>query len=205
MIPQLTDLTGLAGIATAMTAMVLLLPRVKQLGKRNLAILIAAIFIVTLIPFYGLPLAGYVRGMIGDLSITSVVLAWAALLQPYCLDAEKKSRTPLLILIVTAALFLYPMTLGMSLYDPYRLGYGDILLVGVVLLIACFAWLAHQTLITLCIALATLAWSLRWYESSNLWDHLLDPLVAIYALGALLKLALKNKGCRIAQQPSPEI
>lgn len=197
----LTDLTGLFGIASAMTAAVVSLPRVKQLDRRKLAMLAAAVFFLLLIPLDGLPLAGYARGMVGDLSITSVVLVWAVLLHP-C-PAQQESRTPLLILIAAAALFLYPMTLGMSLYDPYRLGYHDMLLVGVVLLVACFAWLAHQALITLCLALATLAWSLGWYESSNLWDYLLDPLVAIYAIAALLKLAL-NKSRSAVRTADPD-
>jgi hypothetical protein len=184
--PQLTDLTGLAGIASVIAACVLLLPRVKQLPKRYLAMLTAAVFIASLIPFGGLPLAGYVRGMVGDLSITTVVLAWAVLLHPYCAETKKKSRAPLLILISAAALFLYPMTLGMSLYDPYRLGYSDIFFVGLVLIIAVVAWLLRYTAIALCLALATLAWSLGWYESTNLWDYLLDPLVAIYAMSALI-------------------
>jgi hypothetical protein len=74
----------------------------------------------------------------------------------------------------------------MSLYDPYRLGYSDIFFVGLVLIIAVVAWLLRYTAIALCLALATLAWSLGWYESTNLWDYLLDPLVAIYAMSALI-------------------
>jgi len=189
--PQLTDLTGLLGIASVMTA---LLPRPRQLSQRNWVLLAAAVFIVLLIPFGGLPLAAYVRGMTGDLSITSVVLAWAALLHHDCTATPQKSRTALLILLAAAALWLYPMTLGMSMYDPYRLGYSDTTFVGAVLVAACFAWLARLSLLSACLALATLAWSLGWYESTNLWDYLLDPLVAIYAFGALLVRGVKSVG-----------
>ncbi len=185
--PHLTDLTGLAGIASLMTACMLLLPRIKVLPKHYLALLTAAVFIVSLVPFGGLPLAGYVRGMVGDLSITTVVLAWAALLRPYCPVAENKQRDHLLMLVAAAAVFLYPMALGMSLYDPYRLGYSDIVFVALVLLGAITAWLLRSNLVALCLALATLAWSLGWYESTNLWDYLLDPLVAIYAMSALIR------------------
>jgi hypothetical protein len=41
-------------------------------------------------------------------------------------------------------------------------------------------------LIALCVALATLAWASGWYESGNLWDYLIDPFVAIYALAAMM-------------------
>ena len=192
--PHFTDLTGLAGIASLIAALVLQLPRVKRLPKRYLAMLTAAVLIVSLIPCNGLPPAGYVRGMVGDLSITAMVLLWVALLQPYRAATELKQRDRLLMLVAATALFLYPMTLGMSLVDPYRLGYGDAKFVAVVLVIAGAAWLLRHSLIALCLALATLAWSLGWYESTNLWDYLLDPLVAVYALGALLKLGM-NKLC----------
>jgi hypothetical protein len=207
MMPAFTDLTGLAGIASLMAAFVLLVPRIKQLPKPYLAILTATVFIVSLVPFCGMPLAGYVRGMVGDLSITTVVLAWAALLQPCCAVVGRvltrhvglkpdlrsnglfgfKQRDQLLLLVAAAAMFLYPMTLGMSLYDPYRLGYGDMVFVALVLMSAIASWLLRSNLIGLCLALATLAWSLGWYESTNLWDYLIDPLVAIYAMSALVK------------------
>jgi hypothetical protein len=34
------------------------------------------------------------------------------------------------------------------------------------------------------IGIAIIAWSVRWHESSNLWDYLLDPALAIWALFA---------------------
>ena len=40
--------------------------------------------------------------------------------------------------------------------------------------------------------LAALAWSLGWYESGNLWDYLLDPFVAIYALCAIAIQTVKR-------------
>lgn len=189
---HLTDLTGLAGIASLIATSVLQLPRVKRLPKHYLAMLAAAVLIVLLIPFNGLPLAAYVRGIVGDLSITTIVLLWTALLQPCCAATELEHRDRLLILVAAAALFLYPMTLGMSLYDPYRMGYSDTVFVAVVLVIASAAWLLRHSLIATSLALATLAWSLGWYESTNLWDYLLDPLVAIYALGTLLKLGINK-------------
>ncbi len=190
--PHYTDLTGLAGIASLIAAWVLRLPRVKRLPKRHLAMLVAAVLIVSLIPFNGLPLAAYVRGMVGDLSITTMVLLWAALLQPCHAATERGQRDRLLMLIAATALVFYPMTLGMSLYDPYRMGYGNAVFVAVVLLIASVAWLVRYSLIALCLTLATLAWALGWYESTNLWDYLLDPLVAVYALGALLRLVINK-------------
>jgi hypothetical protein len=179
---MLTDVTGLFGHASALAACVLLVPAVRRLSSIRLSGLLAAIFVLALLPFNGLPLAGYTRGMVGDLSITTLVLIGLAMLRPYGIVASEKSRSQLLLLIALVALIFYPMTLGITLYDPYRLGYGEAGFFSVVLVIALLAWRWQSNLIVLSIALATLAWSLGGYELSNAWDYFIDPLLAGYAL-----------------------
>lgn len=188
-----TDATGLAGIASAAAAAVLLLPGVARLGKPRLAILSAAVFVLVLIPLGGMTVAAYIRGMTGDLSITTLVLLWCALLEPWCdcVKVQAKHRIALLTLTGFSALVFYPMALGAGGFDPYRLGYGDPLFAAVLSLLALLGWYLESALIVLCIALATLAWIAGWYESGNLWDYLLDPFVSIYALAALITVASK--------------
>jgi hypothetical protein len=188
-----TDMTGLAGSAIAMTALVVQLPGVKRLQRIYFALLVCAIAIAVLIPFGGLPLAAYVRGWMGDLSITSLVLLMLAILRPLFgwASSDTKTKTALLILITFAALGLYPMALGIGFFDPYRLGYGNLWFMGGLLLLALAACFRQLPLVALAIALAVLAWGVGWYESSNLWDYLLDPLLAIYALSALLRQGLQ--------------
>jgi hypothetical protein len=188
-----TDLTGLASVAGAIVASLLLLPGIARLSKSHLAILLGAVFVLALIPFGTIPIAAYVRGVTGDLSITTQVLLWCALLRPWCdcVTVEAKHRLALLILTVIAALALYPMALGVGAYDPYRMGYGNPQFVAVLLLLALSAWFWKSSLIALCIAFATLAWTVGWYESNNLWDYLLDPFLSIYALAAIMIHAVK--------------
>jgi len=192
--PHYTDLTGMASVASGTAVSLLLLPGIARLTKPRLAILMVAVFVLSLIPFGTMPIAAYVRGVTGDLSITTLVLLWCALLRPWCgcVTVEAKHRRALLILIALAALALYPMALGVGAYDPYRLGYGDPLFVSALLLLALAAWFWKSTLIALCIAFATLAWAVGWYESNNLWDYLLDPFVSIYALCAIIIQAVKR-------------
>lgn len=179
---MLTDVTGLFGHASALAASALLVPAVRRLPTRYLTWLLAAVFLLALLPLSDLPLAGYTRGMVGDLSITTLVLIGLAILRPYGIVASEKSRAQLLLVIAASALIFYPMTLGITLYDPYRLGYGDAGLFSVVLVIALLAWWRQSNLIVLCLTLATLAWSLGGYESTNAWDYFIDPLLASYAL-----------------------
>jgi hypothetical protein len=192
--PHFTDLTGLASIASATAASVLLLPGIAKPARLRLALLLGAVFVLTLIPFGGMPLAAYVRGVTGDLSITTLILMWCAMLRPWfgSVAVEAKHRFALLVLIALSALALYPMALGISTYDPYRLGYGNPQFVVVLLLLALAAWFQKSSLIALCIAVATLAWVVGWYESDNLWDYLLDPFVAIYALAAIISCGVKT-------------
>jgi hypothetical protein len=192
--PHFTDLTGLASIASATAATVLLSPVIAKLAKPRLAWLLAAVFVLMLIPVGEMPFAAYVRGMIGDLSITTLILLWCALLRPWCgcVMAEPKHRFVLLALIALAAFALYPMALGAGAFDPYRLGYGNPQFIIVLLLLALVAWFRKYSLIALCIALAILAWAIGWYESGNLWDYLLDPFVAIYAMTAIISGGVKT-------------
>ena len=198
--PNLTDLTGLVSIASAASVFMLLLPGMADMTKPRLALLLAAVFVLMLIPFGGMPLAAYVRGMIGDLSVTTLVLLWCALLQPWLKQLSqpnKQSRHTLLILIALAALALYPMALGVGTFDPYRLGYSNPLFDAALLLIAVTTWFRRFYLVALCITLATLSWAIGWYESDNLWDYLLDPWVAIYALAAVVSRVARLKYARV--------
>ncbi len=188
MIP-FTDMTGIASSAVAMIAMAVMLPGISRIPKSYRIGLACAVAIASLAPLGGLPLAAYVRGVIGDLSIASLLLLLSAILnrasgwQPF--DAQ--ARFALLLLFALAALGLYPLALGMGYFDPYRLGYGEPWLMGVLLAVALAAGFRQLPAIALVIALAVFAWSIGWYESTNLWDYLLDPLLAIYAVGALTK------------------
>lgn len=181
---SLTDIAGLSGVASAGAAASLTLPGIARLSKRRLALLQVAVFIVMLIPFSDISLAAYLRGASGDLSMTTLMFIGCAFFRFY-FDEEKNSvmqRQILLILIALTALLLYPLSLGLTNYDPYRLGYGDTLFFAMLLITVLVAWVWKYHLIASCISLATLAWSIGWYESSNIWDYLIDPWVAVYAL-----------------------
>lgn len=189
-----TDLTGLAGMASATAAAMLLLPGIGKFTRPHRAWLLGAVFVLMLIPFGSMPPAAYVRGMTGDLSITTLVLLYRAMLRPWCdgVAVRDKRRLALLGLIALASIAFYPMALGAGAYDPYQLGYGNLPFVVALLLIALAAWFRGYALITLCIALGTLAWTVGWYESDNLWDYLIDPFAAIYALAAIMMFAVRT-------------
>ena len=187
---QFTDVSGLAGIAVAMAALAARLPGIATLAPLRRLPFLLFVAAASLLPLDGLSAAAYVRGVSGDLSIASVLLlssfvATSLLRSPPSEAAARLSRLTLQATLALAALLLYPLALGIGRFDPYRLGYGDPGFVGAVLLLAlAFCWRRFY-LPALCLALSVLAWAVGWYESGNLWDYLIDPLVAVYALLAI--------------------
>lgn len=189
---RFTDITALAGIAFAIMVLARHLPLINRL--KQISLFGVLMFIAALIPLDGLSVAEFVRGMLGDLSFSTLLLLAAAYGRVLSARLHRNEirkaiddSTPVLGAISLAALALYPFALGVGMYDPYRLGYGDMGFLGGLLLAALLAWVLRRPLITLIISLAVLGWSVGWYESNNLWDYLLDPWVALYALGALIK------------------
>ena len=126
-----------------------------------------------------LPLAGYVRGAIGDLSIVTSLLLWSTLL-----PNQRATPTPIKWVIVALAAVFYPFALGFSMFDPYVWGYGSIAFLIGVLIFALVCGLSGWTKGVWIIGIVVIAWSFQLHESSNLWDYLLDPILALWALFA---------------------
>ena len=196
-----TDLTGLAGIALA-AAVVLhsLSGRPNEKVKaRAPALVLGGLFVLMLLPLplIDLPFAGYVRGAIGDLSITSVLLLALVAASRCGLEAgtaasgsDPMRKRASLLLPLAAGCALYPLALGATQLDPYQWGFGEPWFLAALLLVAILAKLLRLPLVAASIALAVLAWVTGWYESANLWDYLLDPMLCLFALGRLLAMTV---------------
>jgi hypothetical protein len=196
--PGLTDLAGLLGAAAAIAALLSNLPGIARRKRGDPRLVPLAIFVAALVPLGPLPAAGYLRGIVGDLSVTTVLLLLRGLLRPAPGGDEVGSRSwpALQVLVAAFGLVLYPSSLGLGPVDPYRLGYGSPWFLGGLLALALAAGYCRITLITWCLALAVLAWALGAYESRNLWDYLVDPLVAAWGLCALV-----FRGAQAARKP----
>lgn len=188
--PLFTDLTGLAGIALALATVCGLALGHASFTKRFAVPVAGAVFVLLLLPFAELPPAAYVRGMVGDLSVTTLVLF------AYAVGRRRGAFRPVdvsrsvggLLLLVLAAGILYPLALGTAPYDTYRWGYGEPGFLGLLLGIALAGIALRMPLVVLSVCLAVLAWVVGWSESNNLWDYLLDPLLAVYAGFSLMLL-----------------
>jgi hypothetical protein len=186
-----TDAFGYAGcllLCLAVLATVLRLERFPA-RIRNAALPVAVV--VLFVPVGGLPLVAHVRGAVGDLSMPT--LAWAAGAIFFRLTGrklfERSEQGALLWLVAGAALFLYPFALGWTPFDPYALGYGSLAMTGALLVVTLAAWYRGSKLVVLVVLAGALACLGGLYESRNLWDTLIDPLAAAYALSVLLAAA----------------
>ena len=173
-------LFGLAAVAT-------LIPLRRVPLRARYAVMLAAAFAV-FIPFGDLSAAAYIRGVTGDVSVTTLILVGSACITRLTGKAliEPRERQVLYQLLALAALFLYPFALGWTPFDPYSLGYGSIGFVTVLLMVTLAAWRAKLYAVVFIVIAAALAYLAGAYESRNLWDYLIDPLVSVYALVRLL-------------------
>ena len=145
-----------------------------------LAFLIGNVFFWPLGLSMELPLAGYVRGMMGDLSVVTMLLLWSSVLPSKPIPLGFK------ITALIAACAFYPFALGFGMTDPYVWGYSSIALLAGVLIFALVCGLAGWVRGTWIFALALLAWSVHWHESMNLWDYVLDPFLALWSMISIL-------------------
>ena len=135
-----------------------------------------------------LPLAAYVRAVTGDLSIVATLLLWGTLL-------SSNQRSPLMFKFSVGliAFGFYPFALGFSMVDPYAWGYGSSVFLVMVLIFALICGLANWVKGVWLTGLAIIAWSVHWHESANLWDYLLDPFLAIWAIASVLGWVLHKR------------
>ena len=127
-----------------------------------------------------LPLSAYVRGVTGDLSIMTMLLLWGSVL-PFSKKTPLGFKVPLALI----AMVFYPFALGLGMVDPYAWGYGSISFLIAVILCAVICGLAGWVKGVWILSFAIIAWAAHWHESANLWDYLLDPFLAIWALFAI--------------------
>ena len=154
-----------------------ILPKEPPLfAKLILLIALANLFFWPLGLFMELPLAAYVRGATGDLSIVTFLLLCSTLL-----PANKSTPIGFKLAVVLIALAFYPFALGLGMTDPYAWGYGSIPFFVGVILFATLCGLARWSKGVWIIAIAIIAWAGHWHESANLWDYLLDPFLAIWS------------------------
>ncbi|MGN2412166.1 hypothetical protein ACTACG_12545 [Pseudomonas syringae] len=182
---------GLAHLAFAWALFVLLAPLTSSLWWR--CGLLTATSVLSVVSIDGLSMAAYARSLTDDLAISSLLLLGWLTLQRLGVVQPVAASSRLIVLLVFAALALalYPATLGLTYFDPYRWGYNPRPMIIIVAVIALGLICLRNALGVAMLTTATLAFTLRLKPSENYWDYLIDPLLALYCCGALLSLAVR--------------
>lgn len=149
-----------------------------------------AIAIITLyMPVYqGYSVVVLLRGVLNDLSITSLIVFAGMLYHAIFIPAKtSKINQCFATLIIILGTLLYLSTFGFIAFDIYALGYlpNHYVLLGFVVLefflfyfASSYAWLW---------LLALGAYVLKLEASINLWDYLLDPVLWLLCIISLFK------------------
>jgi hypothetical protein len=169
-------------------ALFLALPS-NRLNRHLQVLLLLALTGFTLIQINGITIAIYIRSIVDDLAITTLLaLLLATLIRLKLVPTPSKlHQTELLWCFALLSLILYPSALGSTYFDTYRLGYSPrLLLIGIAVLCLWLLWRNNITA-TLLLGAATLAFSFNLKESNNYWDYLLDPALSIYCLVVLTR------------------
>lgn len=179
-------------------ALALCVPGLAGRPRVAVAVLVAAALAIS-IPVADTSLIAALRGLFAGLSVaTVVVLAALFAARVRCGGVFARGERGLIALLaaVTGVLF-YPPVLGLGPVDPYAWGYGGLILPLLAGAAALLAWMAGVRVLALALVLALPAWRLHLLASPNLWDYLIDPMLALGALGALIVMAFNAaKGVR---------
>lgn len=155
---------------------------------------VAIAALTILIPVQGLSLFLYVWSIIGDLSLTSKTYLAIWLLYrlggPVVTDIKEIRKVMFAIAIV--GLVFYPLSLGLSPFDPYSTGYSASILIVLTVVLLVYGMRKGNFLLSASMLLALWAYLLGLMESSNLFDYLLDPLLFLYAAGFTCVTLLRN-------------
>ncbi|RYX97658.1 MAG: hypothetical protein EOO28_02120 [Comamonadaceae bacterium] len=209
-LPPLTDLFALFGVNLVLCAALLRLLQ-ASMGWPWAKWLAVGLFVLLWMPAGSahLPLVAYVRGITSDFSVTLVLLATIGILQRWTgrvVFGAREKHAAYAVLAV-GAVALYPLAMGWGDHDPYRAGWGSAALWTLLLALTVASWIRGLRLLPLLVAAGLLSWSAGMMESTNLFDYLLDPWIAVGALAVSVRrlagFVLRSDGMRSGRRGDP--
>lgn len=167
-----------AVLATVLTGSLIKDKRLRISGVS--ALLLLGLFF----PISGLTFSQLLRSAVGDLSVLTLVIFTNILAQSLFNHnfLKSTSHNSLLLWVTLSGVAFYPLALGVSQFDPYRLGYAPVLMSVILCMISIYSWLGAKRDLAVIILIPLIAFNLHLLESDNLWDYLMDPILFIYAV-----------------------
>ena len=178
-----------------------ILVKQAKMGFLRFIITTIAFLIVVFVPVYkSLALTELLRGVVGDLSITTALILLLVLrnnlfnhqisvgeFEPLVMCYKKIPNRAFAFIIVVLGSFLYSSYLGYIRLDIYDMGYFPSPLLMVFLgVIDLFLWFSARRDALLWL-IALLCFYFKLESSSNLWDYLFDPVLWLICLMRLFR------------------
>jgi len=166
-------------------------------GWRPTLILVLIAAFIVVIPVGGLPLARWMISFNANFSISLTAILFCKVTESSfgVKLLDKKSLLTCWIFSLTAGVILYPMALGLGIFDPYQAGWGFSWLFVVVCGVTILLLIMKNRFAVVLIAVI-LAYNLHLLESTNLWDYLVDPFMVLVSCIALGSRFLGKLGSR---------
>jgi len=188
-----------------LVAVLITLATGRLVKNSRLHLLVVAVLLIAglFFPLHGLSFAQWLRSVVGDLSLLTLVIFTNILAQRLFKRKllTSAARSYLLQGIAFTGVVFYPLALGVSAFDPYQLGYSPVFLPMLLCMLSVIAWLKNKRDIAIVLLLPLMAFNLQLLESTNLWDYLLDPILVIYALFQLVARRQNLRSFKTAENP----
>lgn len=178
----MTDIVGYFGLALLFASLPTQLARWYRLSMTTISLIWLATTVLVLLPWQGMSLVYFIRGVLGDPSIATII--YLALVYYRLLVQGEYHRPSWKLSLVLVLIFgtLYASTTGYLEYDLYQWGYQPQVLLVLAFVLMAWAWHVNRLLAIAWLA-GTLAFALGFTSSVNFWDALFDPYLF---LGSLL-------------------
>jgi hypothetical protein len=183
---------GLVGPILILAAVAILAVRRQRTGIRIVAAIAGAA--IALLPIGSTTFGAFFLGVAGPVSAATLVML-GNFVGATILGRHERAwpSTALLVCLLLTGTAFYPLTFGLTSFDPYELGYRGLLVPGLMLAFVCAGWLARAADIPCWIGLTELLYVGGVYDSNNLWDYLIFPADPVYAAGALMLRAYRTR------------
>ena len=160
--------------------------------KRYIAmIMLVLLLFVAFVPLYnGNTLAQVSRGVVGDLSITGLlvqVLIWISYIWSLRVESGSLAFLPRVfcLIIFILGLILYLATFNYVPFDLYAFGYYPKYLLLMVFILQLIFWYINRVFALIWL-IALIAFYYKLQIGVNLWDYLLDPVLWLFCGYTLL-------------------
>jgi hypothetical protein len=180
MLPQLYTFVA---ATLALWLILMRIPKLRQKGIPAQFVFLLGLFGALLLPIYGNSASAHLFGVIGQLSVVTMLLLLDRTASHFwrrAVVSEAELQIVLGAVAVVGAGF-YVLALGVSPFDPYTLGFRPALLGAILLLAGVLAYIKRKPGLLVLVAIPLLAYDMRALESPNLWDYYIDPLLVLYA------------------------